>query len=543
MISELVLVDESGKKIGYGTYEKCHIGQGKRHRAFVTLLFDKDNNVLLQKRKHRLFDNLWDLTAISHPLNISGRDESYQEASDRALKKEMGIGFVRVEKIGAFNYFAKEGKNCENEYCAVLTGNYDGKFKPNNDEAYEARKVKFEEFLGDIEKNTKKYTPWAVLASKILKVQSPNLFKKELEKFLKLYEPFAADFYSKKIKETKKYSPIVSNLYKELENFSKGGKKLRAFFVYLGYLVGGGEDLKKILPISLAFEMTQNFLLIHDDIMDNSDLRRGKPTVHKIYEKKHGPSTSLRQNSGFTQKVHPEGQALRASIHYGESMAITLGDIAAIEVFDIVNSSDFSDDLKVECTKNFSKVLLETAYGQSLDLEYSFVKPNLPVIFKIADLKAARYSVVGPLLIGARLGGANQLPIKAIEDYGLRVGLAFQLADDILGVFGDEEVLGKSTLSDMREGKNTLLIHKAKRAATRHEKTQLEEIWGKNSADIYDLARVKVIIERSGALEWCRRENQKLIGEAKRAISRITKDEKLRLVFEQVADFVVTRAS
>ena len=136
----LILVDKADRKIGYASKEDCHQGRGKRHRAFVTILLDSKNRVLLQKRRHRLFDGLWDFTAISHPLRMDDKNEDYQEASDRALKKEMAIGSVPIRNIGGFNYFAKDGKNCENEYCAVLVGYYNGNYKPNPKEVYEAKK-------------------------------------------------------------------------------------------------------------------------------------------------------------------------------------------------------------------------------------------------------------------------------------------------------------------------------------------------------------------------------------------------------------------
>lgn len=165
----LLLVNDQDNFLGYASKKECHTGEGKKHRAFVTLLFDSQNQVTLQKRKHRLFDNLWDLTAISHPLHLDdGHDENYQEASDRALKKEMGIESVSVKKVGAFNYFAQDGENCENEYCAVLIGRYDGEYKPNPEEVYEMKQMLFDEFIKDVKKNPKKYTPWAVMAVGVL---------------------------------------------------------------------------------------------------------------------------------------------------------------------------------------------------------------------------------------------------------------------------------------------------------------------------------------------------------------------------------------
>lgn len=168
-MNQLILVDKNDKKTGYGSLQETHIGRGRRHRAFVTLLFDGNNRVLLQKRKHRLFDGLWDLTAVSHPLKINGKVETYQEASDRALKKEMGISHVDVKKIGGFNYFARDRQNCENEYCAVLVGFFWGKAIKNPDEIYEIKKMPFEDFIKDMKKSPSLYTPWSLKSGPILK--------------------------------------------------------------------------------------------------------------------------------------------------------------------------------------------------------------------------------------------------------------------------------------------------------------------------------------------------------------------------------------
>ncbi len=166
---QVILVNKDDKKIGYGSVEIAHSGRGKHHRAFVTLLFDSQNRVLLQRRKHKLFDGFWDFTAISHPLRINGKTETYQQASDRALKKEMGIEHVQVRKVGAFNYFARDGENCENEFCAVLVGNINGQIQANSSEVYDYKRVPYGEFISDVKNNPTTYTPWAVKAIKIVK--------------------------------------------------------------------------------------------------------------------------------------------------------------------------------------------------------------------------------------------------------------------------------------------------------------------------------------------------------------------------------------
>ena len=516
MSQKLLLVDKNNNLVGYSDIKKAHTGRGKRHRAFVTALFDSKGRVLLQKRKHKLFDGFWDLTAISHNLQISGRNESYQEASNRALKKEMGILQVPVKKIGGFNYTARDGKNCENEYCAVLVGRYDGKIKPNKREVYSAKSVLFDDFIKDITQNPKNYTPWARLAVKKFKNAEVGIFKKELSDFLAVFEPYASNFFSSKIKTSAKYSPLIARFYKDLGDYSHGGKRLRGFLAWLGYRLGGGRDTKRIMEISLALEIVHSFLLIHDDIIDDSDIRRGKATIHKRFEKIYGS-------------------------RYGVNQAIVLGDIACFDAFNLVNSSVFEDRLKIIAQKKLIKTILDTAYGEALDVEYSFEKPSFAKIKAVADLKTARYSFVGPLTIGAVFSEAQESRINALEQFGLDVGIVFQLQDDILGIFGDESILGKSTLSDMREGKNTMLIYRARELASEYDRVILNKVWGMKTAKISDLKKVREIVKKCGALTWCEKEKQRLSKKAKGYIKNITTDLYYRGILEEVVDFVGSR--
>lgn len=160
----LLLVDDQDNFSGkYAEKEKCHYGNGLHHRAFVSLLQNKKGEVLLQKRKHKLWNGYWDVSAISHVLHLPDHDESYEEAANRSLKREMGIFGVTLTKTGAFNYFVKEGKFCENEYCAILVGNYEGKVTPNSDVVYEYAWMDRDAFITDVISNPKKYTPWTIL--------------------------------------------------------------------------------------------------------------------------------------------------------------------------------------------------------------------------------------------------------------------------------------------------------------------------------------------------------------------------------------------
>ena len=349
-----------------------------------------------------------------------------------------------------------------------------------------------------------------------LPVNETNLFKSELSKFLLGFEPYEADFYKRRIGEAHKDPPVISGLYEQLETFSKGGKKMRAFFVHLGYLIGGGKNTDEVLPIALAFELSQNFLLIHDDIMDNSDTRRGKPTVHRKYAEKFGDD-------------------------YGVNMAITLGDTASVEVFGVISESSLSDSKKVMCIRELAKILRKTAFGQALDIEYAFSGATIDEAKQVADLKSAWYSVVGPLLVGAKLADAPEDVQEVIVRFGENAGLVFQFRDDILGLFGDKETIGKSILSDMREGKNTVLINKTRELASDSQRSEIDAIWGNPASSQEDLEKMRQIVSGCGALKWMEEENERLIDKSRSEIDAMTKDHKLRQVLSQLANYFVSR--
>ena len=168
MEQTLILVDNDDRILGYAPRSVCHTGKGKRHRAFVIALYNSKRRILLQHRKHALFTNMWDLTGASHPLHIRGRNETYAKAAARCLRDEFGIRGVTLRKIGAFNYFAPQGKKCENEHCALIVGKYDGEVKPNLKVAFGFRWVTLRETLVEIRRRPESFVMWARLGAKLL---------------------------------------------------------------------------------------------------------------------------------------------------------------------------------------------------------------------------------------------------------------------------------------------------------------------------------------------------------------------------------------
>lgn len=166
----ILAVDNSGKFLKYISKEDGHKGDGIHHLAITVFIFNSKGELLLQKRKHKIFDNFWDNTASTHQLHLSdGSDESDEEATLRTLKREYRMENVNLENLGGFNYFEKYGEYCENEFCKLLTGIYDGEIKLNPEVGYGYRWVPKKDFLKEIKEKPEDFTPWCKVATKILK--------------------------------------------------------------------------------------------------------------------------------------------------------------------------------------------------------------------------------------------------------------------------------------------------------------------------------------------------------------------------------------
>jgi len=326
-------------------------------------------------------------------------------------------------------------------------------------------------------------------------------------------------FFKTKKTLAMKIDPDLANILQVFQDYSKGGKKVRGALTVLGYEACGGENVKAILPVSCGIELFHNFLLIHDDIIDRDSERRGKPTVHAIYAKMRGE-------------------------HYGSSKAIIIGDVGAFLAYELLLSSDFSKERTLEAVRKLDEFLLKTAYGQLLDIDYDFKKAvTWDDILKVRTYKTAYYTIVMPLTVGAILAGANKGQFSAIEKYGIPLGIAFQLVDDILGVFGSTRKTGKSNLSDIRDGKKTFLYAKALELVGAPEKKFLKRWYGAGDVGEKQTREIKKIIVSSGALDYSQKLAEKLVIKGKRYVPKITMDKKYQKVLESLADFIITRES
>ncbi len=165
----ILSVDDQGKFLEYIPKEDGHKGKGKRHLAIAVLLTNSKNQALLQKRKHKIFDNLWDITGATHPLHDGNKNETPEEATYRCLKEEWGITEkIALRNLGFFNYFAQYGDYCENEHCYFMVAEYDGAVRMNPETGYEYKWRNKADFLKDIVLNPENYTPWAKEAVRLL---------------------------------------------------------------------------------------------------------------------------------------------------------------------------------------------------------------------------------------------------------------------------------------------------------------------------------------------------------------------------------------
>lgn len=320
-------------------------------------------------------------------------------------------------------------------------------------------------------------------------------------------------------------SPEIREAVERVSTILAGGKKLRGALVQLGYECAGGK--RAFLPASLAYELAHAFLLIHDDIMDRAAVRRGVPALHVSYASRFARSRSAQE-----------------AAHLGESVAMTLGDQVFFWALEMFATTPVPPERLARALRELGTVLEETSHGQLLDLLAGWRAAGGPATaLAIAERKTARYSVIGPLVLGAILGGGKSNLLRALRRFGQPLGVAFQLGDDLLGLYGDERTIGKSPLSDLREGKPTYLVATAYRRASARHRVTLRACWGKRTAGRADLAAVRAIVERTGARAATKALLRRLVRRSTRAVPSITKQRSLAETLRSLAAFFEERRS
>jgi geranylgeranyl diphosphate synthase type I len=309
---------------------------------------------------------------------------------------------------------------------------------------------------------------------------------KALRKYLKIREP-------RKLYDATAHIPLA------------GGKRLRPVMALITCEMVGG-DSEKAIPFATALETIHNFTLVHDDVMDDDDLRHGVDACHTVY---------------------------------GLSTAILAGDTLFAYAFEMITDCDIEDEIKVDLVKNVAYVVRKIAEGQQMDINFEEEETvNAKEYLEMIRLKtsilfgAAAYG-------GAKIGGTSEKEARLLEEMATNVGLGFQIWDDYLDATASEKILGKPSGSDIKQGKRTLLVIEALNRANESDRKKLIEILDSKNTD----KEIKVavdIMDRCGALDECHKQANGYLEGARKTLSNYPQSE-ARELFEELLEYMVTR--
>ncbi len=318
--------------------------------------------------------------------------------------------------------------------------------------------------------------------------------KKRIEAELKRYVHSAERLYS-----LKKISPL---LYRGIKDFtSREGKRVRPILFTVGYLGFSEKTAPGLYKSALSIELMHDFMLVHDDIIDKSAIRRGKPSMHALLDSYLGKRKNIKFN--------------------GEDLAIVVGDVIYAMSLHAFLSIKEDPKRKEKALGKLIEAAVFTGSGEFIELLLGLKgidRITESDIYKIYDYKTANYTFASPLAIGAILGGATDTETGKLSRYGLLAGRAFQIKDDILGLFSEEKEIGKSNLTDLQEAKLTLLMRQAFHRSGKIGKSVIKGILSKKEITIADLLAIRKIAEGSGALDYAKTEVYRYAKEAKRIL-------------------------
>ncbi|MGA8543354.1 MAG: polyprenyl synthetase family protein [Thermoplasmata archaeon] len=347
----------------------------------------------------------------------------------------------------------------------------------------------------------------------------------ELARYLPGLERELRNSYSRE----RKSAPATVGPYLDVnQEFTlRGGKRFRATLVLAGYYLATRRPPRPALPAAAALEHFQSWMLIHDDIIDHSEERRGGPTVHRALAEAH-------------RRDRREG----SSEEYGTGIAITLGDLEEPFTVGAILSSKVAAAARLGALAEYVRMTRLTAYGQLLDIRNGTLDPGSVTesdVLHVHRLKSAMYTVACPMRIGAILGGMGRAGLGDLESIGTDLGIAFQLRDDVLGSGFDAGASGK-TANDLSEGKRTLLVVRAWAGASEADRARLARVLGNAEATPEDVERAREVIRTTGSLAYSERRIAELTA---RALARLDRSRTLRgaarPLVREIADRLVRR--
>jgi len=323
----------------------------------------------------------------------------------------------------------------------------------------------------------------------------------------------------------------LTAITEEMSALARGGKRLRPAFAYWGWRgatgdgTGPAEDETAVLRAVAALELVHVSALVHDDVMDGAATRRGRPATHL----------------GFATR-HDEHALDGDSAAFGVGAAILVGDLALVWSDELLRCSGLTPAALTRARGVWDTMRTEVTAGQYLDLlRAAGGLPGPDGALTVARYKSAGYTVQRPLQLGAAIAGAGPRMFEAYTAIGLPLGEAFQLRDDVLGVFGDPEVTGKSADDDLREGKQTLLIALAELEADEPGRELLHEALGNPDADAEQFDALRHLIDSTGARARVEERIAERTDQARAAIAAAPVSEEARAALDALAVAATTR--
>ncbi len=335
-------------------------------------------------------------------------------------------------------------------------------------------------------------------------------------------------FLNKKTRQAKNISEDCGKLLRAVREFTLRGKskRIRALLVILGYKGFGGTKEKDIIKAASFIELIHSYLLIHDDIIDQDDLRRGKPTIHKYFE-------NIVKSKLPKDKSEP----------FGVSMGILAGDVSCALGYEMLMKSKFPDKIKLKAIAKLNDLIFKVLQGETLDVFTQISKQiSKEKIYKVYEYKTAHYSFEQPLHIGGILAGACEKDFKKLSKYAISIGIAFQIQDDLLGLFGEEKIIGKPVGSDLREGKKTLVLSAALKRCSSEDKKIIYNILGNKDINLKDIDQIRNIIQKTNTLHFCHKLVQDYINKGKKALNDVNNfDVNVKHLLFELADYIHQR--
>jgi geranylgeranyl diphosphate synthase type I len=314
-------------------------------------------------------------------------------------------------------------------------------------------------------------------------------------------------------------------LIDSISEFIAGGKRLRPTFFLAGWLATNTPITTGAYQAAASLELLQACALIHDDVMDSSDTRRGKPATHREFA-----------------TYHRGHRWLGSSETFGTGAAILLGDLCLSWADELLMNAELAAKAKVAGKRVYDLMRTELMIGQYLDLlEQARGGGSIDRAFDVIRLKSAKYTIEKPLVLGATLSGAAPVLISALSEYGLTLGEAFQLRDDVLGVYGDPTETGKPAGDDLREGKQTVLVAEALATASAQQHEEINYHLGNPAIDEGEIALLREIISATGALERVEQRIAELTLRAKNAAKSTEIPPATQQLLLQLADAATSR--